>query len=240
MSFSIVVSLGLCCLGCWLWPHRWLLSAVFVALLGLSLALLTRVYLVSDWFTGQGIDESVLYHLSVGLGGAGFTEYLGVIGMAFGLLLLSLVFGSALWWLLRRPSTLSSRWGLATLPLVLAAWVVNPGSQSLTAVGHHYVLSSPSGELPEAYAQPASLNPVEGVTRPKNLVLIYAESLERTYFDESVFPGLLPKLRQREKQGLNFTYIDQLPGMGWTVAGMVGSQCGVPLGRSPGWMIRTM
>lgn len=70
---------------------------------------------------------------------------------------------------------------------------------------------------------------------PGNRVLSYAESLERTSFDEGVFPGVLPRLGERQAQGLNFTGIDQLPGMGWTAAGMLGSQCGTPLGRSPGW-----
>lgn len=236
MSLLLGFSLGLFGLGCLSWSPRGRWPAGLVAMLGLLLALLSSVHLVSDRFTGQGIDESVLYHLSVGLAGAGFAEYLGVMGLAVILLLLSALFGWGMWRLLRRRTfPLSPWWGLGTVPLLLSAWVVNPGSQALIGVGHHYVLASPAGELPEGYVQPSAPVLAEGTSQPKNLVLIYAESLERTYFDEEVFPGLLPRLSERQHQGLNFTGIDQLPGMGWTVAGMVGSQCGTPLGRTPGW-----
>ena len=236
MSLSVIGSLGLFVLGCAIWSPRRRWPAGLVALLGLLLALLSSIHLISDWFTGQGIDESVLYHLSVGLAGAGFAEYLSVMGLAVILLLLSTLFGWGMWRLLRlSPLPLSTWWGLATPPLLLSAWVIHPGSQALMTVGHQYVLASPTGELPEGYVRPSTPVLAKGTAQPKNLVLIYAESLERTYFDEELFPELLPRLNGRQQQGLNFTGIDQLPGMGWTVAGMVGSQCGVPLGRSPGW-----
>ncbi len=61
------------------------------------------------------------------------------------------------------------------------------------------------------------------------MVLIYAESLERSYFDESVFPGLIRGLREVERQSTYFTNIKQAPGTGWTIAGMTASQCAIPL-----------
>jgi phosphoglycerol transferase MdoB-like AlkP superfamily enzyme len=65
---------------------------------------------------------------------------------------------------------------------------------------------------------------------PRNLVLIYLESVEDTFFDETIFPGLVPNLtRLREEEGVWFTEMRQYPGTGWTIAAMVSSQCGVPL-----------
>ena len=71
--------------------------------------------------------------------------------------------------------------------------------------------------------------------RRRNVVLIYAEQLEATYLDRDRFPEILPNVRRYLNEGLWFSDLRQYPGTGWTVAGMVASQCGVPLlSRSPG------
>ncbi|RYZ85346.1 MAG: hypothetical protein EOP04_16185, partial [Proteobacteria bacterium] len=64
---------------------------------------------------------------------------------------------------------------------------------------------------------------------PPNIVWIYGESLERTYLDESAFPGLMPNLKEIESESLSFTDIEQVGSSGWTIAGLVASQCGIPL-----------
>ncbi len=64
---------------------------------------------------------------------------------------------------------------------------------------------------------------------PRNLLLIYAESLEQTYFDENIFPGLIRGLRDLKGKSTYFSDIRQIVGSGWTVGGMVSGQCGVPL-----------
>jgi phosphoglycerol transferase MdoB-like AlkP superfamily enzyme len=63
----------------------------------------------------------------------------------------------------------------------------------------------------------------------KNLVLIYAESLEANYIDSELFPGLTPNLSATAQEGHWFQRVEQYPGTGWTIAGIVSSQCGVPL-----------
>ncbi len=63
----------------------------------------------------------------------------------------------------------------------------------------------------------------------RNLVLIYAESLEETYFNEALFPDLLPQIKNLASEGLWFRDFQQYPGTGWTIGGIVSSQCGVPL-----------
>ncbi len=104
----------------------------------------------------------------------------------------------------------------------------------MAEVGRAYFVSGQGEELPSFYtkAHVESLKP--DVNEPKNLVLIYGESFERTYFDERLFPGLTPELRKLEDNSLSFTNIHQLPGTGWTIGGMVASQCGVPLVASSG------
>lgn len=68
----------------------------------------------------------------------------------------------------------------------------------------------------------------------KNLIYIYVESLERTYFDNEIFPGLLQELTRVKSFALDFTNIHQHPGTEWTISGMVASQCGLPLVSSSG------
>lgn len=67
-------------------------------------------------------------------------------------------------------------------------------------------------------------------TRPgKNLLLIYLESLEKVYTEESIFPGLTPYLNELKSQALWFSQMLQTRGTSWTVAGMMATQCGTPL-----------
>ena len=64
----------------------------------------------------------------------------------------------------------------------------------------------------------------------RNLVIIYAESMEDTYSDNKLFgKNLLSPLDKYFKESVRFKNLVQLPGSGWTIAGMVSSQCGIPL-----------
>jgi phosphoglycerol transferase len=64
--------------------------------------------------------------------------------------------------------------------------------------------------------------------RPRNLVLVYVESLEATYGDASLFgQDLLAPLHRLG--GDSFARYRQQPGSNWTIAAMVATQCGLPL-----------
>lgn len=63
----------------------------------------------------------------------------------------------------------------------------------------------------------------------KNIVLLYLEGLEQNYLDEKLFPDLLPQIQKLKQEAISFTNVVQYPGTGWTIAGLVSSQCGVPL-----------
>jgi len=62
----------------------------------------------------------------------------------------------------------------------------------------------------------------------RNLILIYAESLEESYGDDTLFGrNLLEPLHSLGAQ--RFGDYGPAPGTNWTIAGMVATQCGVPL-----------
>ena len=64
--------------------------------------------------------------------------------------------------------------------------------------------------------------------RPKNLIVIYLESMESTY-SEPVFETAFDDLNTLSAQGLRVNGMTQIQDTAWTMAGLVASQCGVPL-----------
>jgi phosphoglycerol transferase len=65
--------------------------------------------------------------------------------------------------------------------------------------------------------------------QPKNLIFLYLESVEQLYFDELLYPELMPNLQALKAVNHDYTNVKQVGITGFTMAGMVASQCGVPL-----------
>lgn len=61
------------------------------ALLIFVYILLTGAYIVSDYFTGEGINDAVMYHLKYGLEGSGLGDYYLIITIGFCLFLASFI-----------------------------------------------------------------------------------------------------------------------------------------------------
>ena len=83
-----------------------------------------------------------------------------------------------------------------------------------------------------SYVDPSRVAIKTGKTPPKNLVLIYVESLEDTYSDPALFGrDLLQRLNaHKTKPGVvSFNSYRELMGAHFTIAGLVSSQCGLPL-----------
>ena len=80
------------------------------------------------------------------------------------------------------------------------------------------------------YVNPHEIS-IASPQKPKNLVLIYVESLEDTYADTKLFSHNL--ISSIESSAVNNSYhfssYQQAPGTGWTIAGIVSTQCGLPL-----------
>lgn len=89
-------------------------------------------------------------------------------------------------------------------------------------VGYQFAEDRFSG----AFVDPAQVELRPG--RLKNLVLIYVESLEDAYGDTRIW-GRDLLLPLRDLGGASFAHYRPAPGATWTIAGMVATQCGVPL-----------
>ena len=77
------------------------------------------------------------------------------------------------------------------------------------------------------YLRPAVAAAAE---RPHNLVTIYLESGENTFADTSVFgQNLLSELDRATAGWARYDGLEQYPGGGWTMSGLVSTGCGIPL-----------
>lgn len=71
---------------------------------------------------------------------------------------------------------------------------------------------------------------IQSPRHKKNLVLIYVESMEQTYAEQGIFgTNLIEGLKVDGVKSESIERFVQTPGTGWTMAGIVSSQCGVPL-----------
>lgn len=200
-------------------------TPILLSCASLGYLLATIVYLVSDSFTADGINEAVLYHVKYGLAGAGFSAYRGLI---FSTVLFGAVGVLSASWASRRTASSGGRSRTGYLLMSLLFLLLACGAHPATGDILHLISRTPEsdGDFHKYYRTPYAAE--KDKTR-RNLVFIYAESLERTYFNEDIFPGLIKELRELEREGTTFTTIEQMYGAGWTIAGMVASQCGIPL-----------
>lgn len=211
-------------------PSKVTMGILFVMVF--SSILLFIAYGVANYFTGNGIDEATLYHLEYGLDGAGFLEYSWLIVTTITVLILGIF--CLLRFILKKKNNRNSHIinSLASFSFLSISLLFNPASIDL------YNLQENSSIFTEQLTPEMSASFFEHYRKPyitllknsnKNIVFIYAESLERTYFDKTLFPGLIKGLRELESKSTYFTNIKQVAGTGWTVAGMTASQCGIPL-----------
>lgn len=197
------------------------------ALLSLFLLLLSSWWLI-DQLSGDGINAATLYHLRADMEGAGVGDFRSYIAMFAGLVMLSLV---PLALVRVRRFRLPGN-GMAIFAgfaaLLVTSTLLSPLYPDARRLYQHM--------QPVDYAQvtPEYRVPAQPLARPKNIVWIYGESLERTYFDETVFPGLMPNLKRLADEALDVRGLDSAEGSGWTIAGLVASMCGVPLTTAQG------
>lgn len=197
----------------------------FVAMLLVSgmFVVLNLSFYASDYFTGEGINDAVFYTLTHSLTGAGVRKYLRpAAGGAIVLMALFFVLG----WVLRQPRHSVYHPGYSLLALLLTLFAVG------TSPALHQILDlvkSQYRDTPSDFSAYYKV-PSEKIVNPTlNLVYLYGESLERTYFDNDAFPGLAPELSALKNEGIDFSHTMQLPGTDYTIAGMVASLCGIPL-----------
>lgn len=194
---------------------------IVIAMLYISLS---GLYVVSDMFTGAGFNTSVMYHLYTGVQGAGFSEYVKEITYGAGFVFCAIMLPFSQIFRKENRQRLMRISPLISLPLALLLFVISPWLNNYYDQVRLYV----SGVFDKQDVSDEYVVNKSEIKNKKNIVLIYAESFERTYFNESKFPGLISNLVPIINEGIDFTNVDN-DGGGWTIAGLVNSQCGLPL-----------
>ncbi|SDO33521.1 phosphoglycerol transferase [Vreelandella arcis] len=159
---------------------------------------------------------AVFFHLQAGMaehGGAGkmITAALYTLCM-FGVLV-------SVTWLSRHDQ----RWRLMERFVAIGLLASNP---LLYGIGQRSaaVVADDADWLDHRYVA----SPTSEQSRAPNLLVIYLESIERTY-DDPQFGDAYDDLNALGEHGVVFEGIRQMENTGWTMAGMIASQCGVPL-----------
>ncbi len=92
-----------------------------------------------------------------------------------------------------------------------------------------------SSNLADYYVEPMWSLPREADKAPYNLIVLYLESVEDSMGDAELFEhNMLASLQDATQGWLSIPDFGQYSGGGWTMAGIVSTQCGLPYRSPPG------
>ncbi|MEJ6548013.1 LTA synthase family protein [Corynebacterium sp. USCH3] len=172
-------------------------------------------------------------------GGGGDLVWLGIL--AFGVLPVVLTLGVAYWQRRRRRRhrvheeagrPVGRGWLTRTVSIVLVAAVVVSGTAMFGTsvhVGAYIKAANSDYTIDQYYRQPE----ITSAEDARNVVMIYLESGEETLSDTTLFEKdpFIP-LKDVTPEADGWDSVDdfqQYEGGGWTMSGITGTQCGVPL-----------
>lgn len=225
--FSLFISLFLLVISLLLarkFLSQKLTEKLFIVSLYVIILFISCFYVGANYFTGAGINESVVYTLLSDLKGAGVQKYV----LPFSMILITFMCMVFMMWKainVNKPTQSKSNKKniLKVFIVILASIVINPG-----VIGLYKIFNTrlhESKDFTQYYIDPS----VQTKKPTKNIIYIYGESLERTYFDNAWFPHLTDDLSSIKENSYDFNNTIQLPGTDYTIAGIVSSQCGIPL-----------
>ncbi|MHA7264327.1 sulfatase-like hydrolase/transferase [Arthrobacter sp. TMN-37] len=171
-------------------------------------------------------------------GGGGAIVWIGILGV--GVVPLLITGGIALWQYLRRRKRRNgdgvrsrrSQWIMHTVSTALVAAVVVGGITAFAAtvsVGDYIKAANSNYDIGDYYVEPTITSDEE----KRNLVVIYLESGEATLANDRLFEkDAFAPLKEATPASEGWRSVDDLQqytGGGWTMGGLVGTQCGIPL-----------
>lgn len=190
--------------------RRWPWSLLPIALWGLY------IYLADSF--GEVDLGAIFFHLQAGMQGhGGIKRSLAAIGYTLSMAALLASFA----WLVHHDT----RWRRMDPFLALVLLASNPLLYGISLRGAA-IVTDDGAWLDRHYVEPVVL---EAPVSPPNLLLLYLESLERTYADRDRFGDTYADLDALAEEALVFEGVKQIDNTGWTMAGMIASQCGTPL-----------
>src|SRR3989339_95571 len=201
-----------------------LFNTLILLFLTVASLLLNLFYFISDEITSYGIDESVIFHLKYGFNGSGFAHLSNLIGFSI-IAVIAIGIFVLIVFIKKKDTAINSNKALLIFLYFVQfiSILLNPAVHDLKNL---YFVKTSSESFSEHYLKP---NLEHNDKLKKNLIVIYAESMERTYFDPAIFPGLNRYIKQIKTKRIDFSNIVQVEYAHNTMGGIVASQCGVPL-----------
>jgi phosphoglycerol transferase len=188
------------------------------------------LYYAVDHITGKGITESVIFSIKSSLQGAGLSQFSDLIIRCLILIIITIFFSIVLYLIKKKNNSptkyTNKRFIYLSFILIFFSIFLSPIVNTISQI--ILVRDKPLDKNSEFYNY-YQFPQIKNIGTTKNLVFIYAESLERTYFDEKLFPGLINNLRKLENESISFTNIGQDSYSENSIAGLVAGQCGIPL-----------
>ena len=177
-----------------------LLWISFITFSYLCIFLLVGYEVLQNIF-GSEIFEAIVFHLVFGIKGSGLDDYYLPIVLTI-ISIGSLVYLVPKYknFLINQNKTTFN--GYLALCLIFCSIIFTPIIKDF----HKFItLNETSTDDNFFFEQDISYS-----DSTNNVIFLYLEQLERTYFDETLFPGLTPNLARLEKLSLSFTNISQL------------------------------
>ncbi|WP_162561665.1 sulfatase-like hydrolase/transferase [Yoonia vestfoldensis] len=192
----------------WLWPDRWAVLLLLVGVCAMPLVALARAFGRVDVLALLSVLPSGTTDISL----LGFGHPVLVASLAVALFVLGVIWLRALF-------------GLPRGGVVLAVTFLVLGNPVSVALMRAAVLPVRPDLLTVQIVPPP---PVAATEKP-DIIMIYLEGLERAFADTATFGAAYADLLALRPVGVDFTAVRQVAGTGWSIAGIVASQCGLPL-----------
>ncbi len=213
---------------------------VVYVLIWAGLALLIASLGIRMYWGEISVGQMLLNLVSVETdGGGGPIVWTGILGI--GVVPLLITIGVAMWQSLRRRRRRRSgdgvlprrrQWIMHTVSTALVAAVVVGGSTAFATtvgLGDYLRAANSKYDIGDYYMEPT----VTSDDDKRNLVVIYLESGEATLANDQLFEkDAFAPLKEATKASDGWQSVDnfqQYNGGGWTMSGLVATQCGVPL-----------
>jgi len=182
--------------------------------------LLFIVYVYLDTAFGDFNFDALVYHLQYDLG-VKADETLVKLAWIY---LVAALFMIVLLWILKNKYTKYRFFDYSIAVLLLVVNPINIGAYE--SINKTMGNNKPSQLFVNYKAPEISL---KDHGHRKDLILIYMESVEKAYRVKKLFGEALPNIKNIASEGIDFVHVAQAKNTGWTIAGMVATQCGVPL-----------
>jgi len=203
------------------------------------LALLSILYFVIDSFTGRGITDAVIVHALYGYEQLQIGQFKTLI---FSVVLACITTTLICFYFIRfahnknkyntqtTPKVVKRITTMLSYSLLFFCITAHPAIVDIVTLYTKYqkALTSETRATFSLNLKPISVE-INPSVKQKNIVYIYAESLENTFFNEAVFPGLMQHLKPLKQKAIRFNNIHEVQLTDWTIAGMTATQCGMPL-----------